>query len=214
MKAKTAVLLPLAGAFCLLWALSMASAVQERLDPAQSLQRAVDAYLAHDQEAFARYVDSEKVVSQGVRDYLRSSLARSLSNNNPAEAKLNEYAVMLMAPGLTAEVMDELSRAVSRGDVVPDGVEPEDFNVSEAVHGPSGDAGRKFFRGLESVRVQGGQAVARLGLHHPGLGMDLPLDLRLENRGDHWQVVEVTNVDENVGRVMDAVGPGMEGVGQ
>ena len=180
--------------------------------PADSLQRAVEAFARGDAHGFERYVDAGRVVDRAVRDYLRASLGMELPESPDGdELLLNDQAVAILAPSITGQVMDGLKQmlvAAPQQGLSGIGLPRSAFNPDECVSGPLGDPGIKFFRGVDSVNLHDDKAVVRMTVHHAGLGLDLPVYLGLERREGYWQVVELLNVAENVGLVMGAVAPG------
>ena len=142
--------------------------------PQYSLHQAQAAFETHDLQAFERYVDVDSLVETGI-----DALAAEATRQGGGEAV--GAAVALMFRGrVAAELKAQVRRSVEKGASF-EGRDPR----------------RTTFE-IGAVRRDGKVAVARVTAQtQRGAAAErLELELKLRDKGGHWQVFEVANLAE------------------
>lgn len=197
-------------AVCLLvmWMLAALPAAAETPEAAiAKVQTAVD---TRDASLLQQYVDLPGIIGAGVDSYVQT-LARSGAEKGGTIAPM----IAMMLPSLqkndsTAAAVRSMLIEETRSFVVY-GVSSGQF-AGKPVPGKAGtgmfaplyaDAslGRKEIRAVKNVRQQGKEATAQLRVYDFGSEREYPIDVRMADKGDHWQVVEVRNLSDLVGRL-------------
>lgn len=160
--------------------------------PQYALQQAAEAAKEHDLERFQQYVDTERVSSRFVDDMLASVTEET--RNNPFGG-LAAGMVMMMRPQLAKAAQDSLERGVETGNF-SDVKENRDDNPATAAepYWRRAEAGMSGFRRIAYVKKDGKIAVAGLEIYDADLKMPFVVELKLRDRGRHWQVIELSNI--------------------
>ena len=162
--------------------------------PKYSLLQAHEAMQEHDMAQFEKYVNVEQVTGSLV-DQL-SSHQSLISALNPGSLVMKQ-ALRYMKPQLSTVARKEIQKYVETGDFKKDPNAPKkkvDISLSGLWHKVVSDSAA--FKGIEYVNEQGEKALVGLAFTQPRYDTTMVLEVKMQNRGDYWQVVELTNTSE------------------
>jgi hypothetical protein len=60
------------------------------------------------------------------------------------------------------------------------------------------------FKGIEYSKVTGKIALMGLRFHNETYDRDLVLELKMEDEGGYWRIIQLTNFPEFIGKILDA----------
>jgi hypothetical protein len=163
--------------------------------PKYSLMQAANAVRTHDMATFERYVDVSSVTGSLVDQI--SSQAGALWVLNPG-GMVFKGALRLLKPQLAQAAQKEVQRYIETGSVEAAAkaqpnklVNVSLMGVASKVVNPDSE-----FKDIKYVTEQGEQALVGLEFTQPKYDTTLVVELKMRNRGDHWQVTEITNSGE------------------
>ena len=163
--------------------------------PKYSLMQAANAVRTHDMATFERYVDVSSVTGSLVDQI--SSQAGALGVLNPG-GMVFKGALRLLKPQLAQAAQKEVQRYIETGSVEAAAkaqpnklVNVSLMGVASKVVNPDSE-----FKDIKYVTEQGEQALVGLEFTQPKYDTTLVVELKMRNRGDHWQVTEITNSGE------------------
>jgi len=159
--------------------------------PKYSLLQAYEAVQEHDMAAFEKYVDLPSVTGSMI-DQLAQQ--RSLiSALNPASGVIRN-ALKYMKPQLNQVARKEIEKYVETGDFKKDPNAPKkkvDISLSGLWHKVVSDSAD--FKGVKYVNEQGETALVGLEFTQPRYDTTMVLEVKMQDKGDYWQVVQLTN---------------------
>jgi len=159
--------------------------------PKYSLLQAHEAVQDHDMEAFEKYVDLPSVTGSMIDQLAQQrSLIGAL---NPASGVMRN-ALKYMKPQLTQVARKEIEKYVATGDFKKDPNAPKkkvDISLSGLWHKVVSDSAN--FKGVKYVNEQGETALVGLEFTQPRYDTTMVLEVKMQDKGDYWQVVQLTN---------------------
>ena len=163
--------------------------------PKYSLMQAANAVRTHDVADFERYVDVSSVTGSLVDQVTSQGSALGLLNPGGMVFK---GALRLMKPQLAQAARKELHRYIETGSVEAAAAAQPDKLVNVSMLGLAGKVVNpdSQFKDVKYVTEQGEQALVGLEFTQPKYDTTLVVELKMLNRGDHWQVTEITNSGE------------------
>ncbi len=165
--------------------------------PTYALRQAQQAIQAHDAAAFDRYVDVEAISTQLLTDLTaQRSLLGAL---NPASWVVRGLSGMAR-PALAAGAKRQVDAFVETGSLEKARAEGGKFSLAGLVTKVVSDSSE--FKGVTYERVlDNGTAEVGIAFTQPRYDTTLVVNLRLRDRGDHWQVTEIVRPGEIFGHV-------------
>ncbi len=169
--------------------------------PAYSLKQIERAFRTHDVALFENHVDTESVSSRLIDDMMAHALNES-EQKTGAEGLGTALAagmIQLMKPRLVGAVKEQAVRFIEEGSFESENQEaPESDSERITLHGISKKigAGKSSFTGVKFTKTQGKIAIMGLGFHNDQLDADQILELKLRDMGNHWRLVEFSNVPD------------------
>ena len=160
--------------------------------PTYSLLQAVHAVQAHNAADFERYVDVERVTDKLVDEVAGQANTMRVSNGNAAAVL---RSLSLLKPVLRRTTRTEVQRYVETGTLQTSSAGPLPGLSVVGLAGQVLGAGGQF-RGIQYVRENGGQALVGVAFAQSAHNTTAIIELRMVDKGDHWQVVEITNAGE------------------
>jgi hypothetical protein len=162
--------------------------------PKYSLMQAAKATQTHDMAEFERYVDVNSVTGSLVDQVATQSAALNLIPGGFAF----RGALQLMKPQLAKVARKELQAYIEKGSVQAAleaqpqrTVKVSMLGLASKVVSPDSQ-----FRDVKYVNEQGDQALVGLEFTQPKYDTTMVVELKMRDRGDHWQVTEITNTSE------------------
>lgn len=159
--------------------------------PEYSLLQAAKAVQDHDPAAFERYVDVGSVTSSLVDDVTEQGSVLGMLNPGGIAVK---GALRLLKPQLAKAARQEVQRYVETGSVEAAASVPKPIgNVSLL-----GLAGKVVspdskFKGIKYTTQTGEEALVGLEFTQPRYDTTLVLEVKMLNKGEHWQATQITN---------------------
>ena len=163
--------------------------------PEYSLMQAYKAVTDHDAAAFERYVDVTSVTGSLVDQIAGQSSALGLLNPGGIAMK---GALRLLKPQLTEAARQEVKRYVETGSATAatEATPKRLVNVSILGLADKVVGQGSSFKGVKYSREEGEQAFIGLEFTQPRYDTTLVLEVKMQDRGDHWQATEITNTGE------------------
>ncbi|QNH62275.1 DUF2939 domain-containing protein [Hymenobacter sediminicola] len=163
--------------------------------PKYSLMQAANAVRTHDVADFERYVDISSVTGSLVDQVTSQGSALGLLNPG---GMMFKGALRLMKPQLAQAARKELQNYIETGSVEAAAAARPDKLVNVSMLGLAGKVVNpdSQFKDIKYVNEQGEQALVGLEFTQPKYDTTLVVELKMLNRGDHWQVTEITNSGE------------------
>ncbi|WP_162910788.1 DUF2939 domain-containing protein [Hymenobacter oligotrophus] len=165
--------------------------------PKYALAKAAKAVHDHDVASFEKYVDVQSVSSRLVDQVAAQDEVLGLLGANTNSLMLRG-ALNLAKPQLAQAARKEVQHYVATGSF--------DANASNELErvvklSLAGLASRivtpeSSFKGVKYLQEQGELALVGLEFTQPKLDTTLVLELQMRDRGDYWQVTEITNLGE------------------
>ncbi|MBC6612299.1 hypothetical protein H8B15_15325 [Hymenobacter sp. BT507] len=164
--------------------------------PQYSLLKAAAAVQAHDVAAFEQYVDIESVAS-GMVDQVTTQ-STTLKLLNPGGAAFMG-SLRLLKPQLAAAARKEVQRYIETGSVEAAVAAQPKRAINVSILGLVGKvvSPESQFKDVKYVKEEdNGQALVGLEFTQPKYDTTLVLEVKMLERGGHWQVTQVTNTGE------------------
>ncbi|MDB5262441.1 MAG: hypothetical protein JWQ14_1722 [Adhaeribacter sp.] len=162
--------------------------------PKYSLLQAHAAMEDHDLNQFQKYVNIESVTGSLV-DQLAANQS-FLSALNPGSL-ISKQVLRFMKPQVAQIAGNEIQKYVETGDFKKNPDAPKkkvDISLSGLWHKVVSDSAS--FAGVKYVNEQGETALVGLEFTQPRYDTTLVLEVKMHDKGDYWQVVELTNTGE------------------
>ncbi|MDU0372183.1 hypothetical protein ACFPAF_17400 [Hymenobacter endophyticus] len=163
--------------------------------PEYSLMQAYKAVTDHDAAAFERYVDVTSVTGSLVDQVAGQSSALGLLNPGGIAMK---GALRLLKPQLAQAARQEVKRYVETGSATAatEATPKRLGNVSILGLADKVVGQGSSFKGVKYSREEGEQAFIGLEFTQPRYDTTVVLEVKMQDRGDHWQATEITNTGE------------------
>ncbi|KAA9332944.1 DUF2939 domain-containing protein [Hymenobacter busanensis] len=163
--------------------------------PKYALGQAAKAVHDHDVAAFEKYVNVESVTGSLVDQVTAQSSVLGLLN--PA-GFLTRGALGLAKPQLAKAARKEVQRFVETGSLEEAAASSPKRTVKVSLAGLASKviSPESSFKGVKYVNEQGEQALVGLEFTQPKFDTTMVLEVKMRDRGDYWQVTEVTNMGE------------------
>ena len=166
-----------------------------RSGPKYSLMQAAKATQTHDMAEFERYVDVNSVTGSLVDQVAAQGADLGLPNFGGFALG---GALQLLKPQLARAAHREIQAYVERGAAGAAQQAQRQGPMPVSVLGLASKvvSADSRFRNVKYVTEQGEQALVGLEFTEPKYDTTLVVELKMLNRGDHWQVTEITNTGE------------------
>lgn len=159
--------------------------------PKYSLLQAHEAMQKHDMAEFQKYVNIESVTGSLI-DQLASHQSL-LSALNPGSL-VSKQVLRFMKPQVAQIAGKEIQKYIVTGDFKKDPNAPRkkvDISLSGLWHKVVSDSAA--FEGVKYVNEQGETALVGLEFTQPRYDTTLVVEVKMQDKGDYWQVTELTN---------------------
>ncbi|RTQ48403.1 DUF2939 domain-containing protein [Hymenobacter gummosus] len=169
--------------------------------PKFALGQAAKAVHDHDVSNFEKYVDVESVTGSLVDQVADQSKAMGLVV--PGGGLVTRGLLGLAKPQLAKAARKEVQRFVETGSLEAAAAsQPErTVKVSMAALASKVISPESSFKGVKYVNEQGEQALVGLEFTQPKYDTTMVLEVKMRDRGDYWQVTEITNLGQTLGHV-------------
>ncbi|GAA4390403.1 DUF2939 domain-containing protein [Hymenobacter koreensis] len=163
--------------------------------PKYALAQAAKAVNDHDVATFEKYVNVESVTGSLVDQVTAQSSI--LGMLNPASF-LTKGALGLAKPQIARAARKEVQHFVETGslEAAAESTPQRLVKVSMAGLASKVVSPESSFKGVKYVNEQGEQALVGLEFTQPKFDTTMVLEVKMRDRGDYWQVTEVTNLGE------------------
>lgn len=163
--------------------------------PEYALMQAYKAVNDHDAAAFERYVDVSSVTGSLVDQVADQGAALGVLNPGGFAMK---GALRLLKPQLTQAAQQEIKRYIETGSATAAAEAAPKRLVNVSILGLADKVVGKgsAFKGVKYSREEGQQAFIGLEFTQPRYDTTLVLEVKMQDRGDHWQATEITNTGE------------------
>jgi len=163
--------------------------------PKYSLMQAAKATQTHDMAAFERYVDVNSVTGSLVDQVAAQGSA--LGFLNPGGFALRG-ALQLLKPQLAKAAHKELQTYIETGSLEAAAAAQPKRTVKVSMVGLASKVVNpdSKFKDVKYVNEQGDQALVGIEFTQPKYDTTLVVELKMRNKGDYWQVTEITNTGE------------------
>ena len=207
MKRTTIVIVVLVA--CVVAAILIGSAARARLirSPMYCLVQVRTAFVTHDTVRFNEYVDLDRA-ADGLASQLREPAHDSLELTSAGDGWRAGFRNA--CAGLTQSELAQILRHQALRLVSGTAGEPDSGGPGAAAAGRllesvlrQSTKGRIEFRGISYTRTDANTAVLVIALFSRRSAKSLALNLRLRNAGSHWQIAEVTNIQEYLSELGD-----------
>ncbi|SHI45510.1 Protein of unknown function [Hymenobacter daecheongensis DSM 21074] len=168
--------------------------------PKYALMQAAKATQTHDMAAFERYVDVNSVTGSLVDQVAAQGSALGLLN--PGGFALRG-ALQLLKPQLAKAARKEVQTYVETGSLEAAAATQPERAVKVSMLGMASKvvSADSKFKDVKYVNEQGDQALVGIEFTQPKYDTTLVVELKMRDRGDHWQVTEITNTGELIKHV-------------
>jgi hypothetical protein len=162
--------------------------------PKYSLMQAAKATQTHDMAAFERYVDVSSVTGSLVDQIANQSSALGLIPGGFAV----RGALQMLKPQLAKVAHKEIETYIETGSIEAAVAAQPKRTVKVSMLGLASKVvnADSEFKDVKYVNEQGDQALVGLEFTQPKYDTTMVVELKMRNRGDHWQVTEITNSGE------------------
>ena len=159
--------------------------------PRYALRQAAEAAEKHDLTTFRKYVDTETLTARFVDDLL------AVVREEAAASEVGTLAagmVAIMRPQLVKAAQGALERGIETGNFEPERSQVGNPAREATSYWRPASEHHSGFRRIDYIRKEGSIAVAGLEMYDAELRTPFTVELKLRNTGDHWQVVEISNL--------------------
>ncbi|SNR49638.1 DUF2939 domain-containing protein [Hymenobacter mucosus] len=163
-----------------------------RTTPEYSLLQAAKATQLHDMKEFERYVDVNSVTSH-LLDQVADQ-GSTLASLAPVSIGL-EGVLRMLKPQLTQAAYTEVERYIETGSVTAAAEANVRRPMGISLMGLIGTvvSPKSQFKGVKYTRQEGEAALVGLEFSQPTYDTTMVLEVKMLDRGDHWQATEITN---------------------
>lgn len=169
--------------------------------PKYALGQAVKAVHDHDVGKFEQYVDVESVTGSLVDQVADQGKAMGLII--PGGGLVARGVLGLAKPQLAKAARKEVQRFVETGSLEAAAESQPERVVKVSMAGLASKviSPESSFKGVKYVNEQGEQALVGLEFTQPKYDTTMVLEVKMRNRGENWQVTEITNLGQALGHV-------------
>ncbi|WP_165370594.1 DUF2939 domain-containing protein [Hymenobacter persicinus] len=162
--------------------------------PKYALMQAAKATQTHDMAAFERYVDVSSVTGSLVDQVANQSAVVGLMPGGFAF----KGALQLLKPQLAKAARKELQTYIETGSLEAAAAAQPKRAVKISMLGLASKVvnSDSQFKDVKYVNEQGDQALVGLEFTQPKYDTTMVVEVKMRDRGDHWQVTEITNSGE------------------
>ncbi|PJJ48350.1 DUF2939 domain-containing protein [Hymenobacter chitinivorans] len=163
--------------------------------PEYSLMQAAKATQDHDMAAFERYVDVNSVTGSLVDQVTSQSSALGLLNPGSFAFK---GALRLLKPQLAKAAHKEVQNYVESGSLEAAAAAQPDRLVKVSLAGLASKvvSNDSQFKDIKYVNEQGDKALVGIEITQPKYDTTMVIEVKMQDKGDYWQVKEITNTGE------------------
>lgn len=164
--------------------------------PKYALVQVANAARTHDMATFERYVDVNSVTGNLVDQVANQGSSLGLLNPGGLAFK---SALRMLKPQLTQVVRKEVQQFVETGSLqgAANAVDSKGMmNISLAGLAGKVASPDSKFKDVKYVKEEGEQALVGIEFTQPKYDTTMVVELKMLNRGDHWQVTEITNTGD------------------
>ncbi|UOQ73378.1 DUF2939 domain-containing protein [Hymenobacter cellulosilyticus] len=163
--------------------------------PEYSLMQAAKATQNHDMAAFERYVDVSSVTGSLVDQVTSQSSALGLLNPGSFAFK---GALRLLKPQLSKAAHKEIENYVQSGSLEAAAAAQPDRLVKVSLAGLASKvvSTDSQFKDIKYVNEQGENALVGIEITQPKYDTTMVIEVKMQDKGDYWQVKEITNTGE------------------
>lgn len=169
--------------------------------PKFALGQAVKALHDHDVNSFEKYVDVESVTGSLVDQVADQSKVMGLVI--PGGGLVTRGLLGLAKPQLAKAARKEMEHFVETGSLEAAAASQPERKVKVSMAGLASKviSPESSFKGVKYVNEQGEQALVGLEFTQPKYDTTMVLEVKMRDRGDYWQVTEITNLGQALGHV-------------
>lgn len=169
--------------------------------PKFALGQAVKAVHDHDVASFEKYVDVESVTGSLVDQV--ADQGKMLGLVVPGGGMVARGLMGLAKPQIAKAARKEVERFVETGDLEKAAASQPQHLVKVSLAGLASKviSPESSFKGVKYVNEQGEQALVGLEFTQPKYDTTMVLEVKMRDRGDYWQVTEITNLGQTLGHV-------------
>ncbi|MCC3156088.1 DUF2939 domain-containing protein [Hymenobacter sp. 15J16-1T3B] len=169
--------------------------------PKFALGQAVKALHDHDVSSFEKYVDVESVTGSLVDQV--ADQGKALGFVLPGGGMVAKGVLGLAKPQLAKAARKEMQRFVETGSLEAAVASQPQRLVKVSMAGLASKviSPESSFKGVKYVNEQGEQALVGLEFTQPKFDTTMVLEVKMRDRGDYWQVTEITNLGQTLGHV-------------
>ncbi len=173
--------------------------------PRYSLWQAVKAVKQHDLASFEKYVDVEGMTSNLIDQMLK--LGSDKGKVKDEWGQLGEVfakgLVAFLKPQLVKIAKQQISDYIEKGkfEEKKEGTKTEGIKFSLSDIWSKTRSEKKNFHGIKYVKREGKIVYIGLKLFQEEYNTTLILDLKMRNRGNYWQVAELSNLSEFINEI-------------
>ena len=157
--------------------------------PKYALLQAAYAAQVHNAADFERYVDVESVTDKLVDQVAAQANTLQVANGSAAAVL---QSLPLLKPMLRRTAHNEVRRYIETGTLPASSQSPLPGVSVVGMAGQVLGAGGQF-KGIRYVHEDGEQALVGVAFAQPAHDTTAIIELRMIDKGDHWQVTEITN---------------------
>ncbi|GAA4019333.1 hypothetical protein GCM10022408_36720 [Hymenobacter fastidiosus] len=163
--------------------------------PKYALVQAAKATQTHDMAAFERYVDVTSVTGSLVDQVAEQGSALGLLNPGGFAFR---GALQLLKPQLAKAARQEIETYIETGSLEAAAAARPERTVKVSMLGMASKvvSSDSKFKDIKYVNEQGDQALVGIEFTQPKYDTTLVVELKMRDKGDHWQVTEITNTGE------------------
>ena len=164
--------------------------------PKYALVQVANAARTHDMATFERYVDVNSVTGNLVDQVANQGSELGLMSPGGLAFK---SALRMLKPQLSQVVRKEVQQFVETGSLqgATDGAASKGMmNISLAGLAGKVASPDSKFKDVKYVKEEGEQALVGIEFTQPKYDTTMVVELKMLNRGDHWQVTEITNTGD------------------
>ncbi len=173
--------------------------------PQYSVMQIHTAIKQHDLQAFQKYVDIDSLASSMVDDLLAKPVQKALGPGIVGEL-IGFGLGAFLKPPLVASMKAQITEYVEGGSDSPAAYSDSRTRKGRASSFKGIPAQLGFtqgvFKGVEYVRTEGKVSLVGLKLYNEKFACDLVLELKLENAGGYWRLVELSNLQNFMGKIV------------
>jgi hypothetical protein len=164
--------------------------------PQFALAQVANAARTHDMATFEKYVDVNSVTGNLIDQVADQSSALGMLNPGGFAFK---SALRMLKPQLAQVARKEIQQFVETGSLqgaAGGAASQEGMNISLAgLAGKVASADSKF-KDVAYVKEEGEQALVGIEFTQPKYDTTMVVELKMLNRGNHWQITEITNTGD------------------